>query len=147
MLDGYSRRVVGWAISRYNDTALTLKVLDKAISARQPGAGLIHYTEHGSNYTSGEYRGRLAQIGAVVSHSRPGRPQENGMAESKGKTVSYEKLYLEDFQNLAEVEASLADWLERIYNDSRLHSALDYQSPAEFERNWTLQRQALSGLV
>jgi transposase InsO family protein len=69
------------------------------------------------------------------------------MAESKGKTVSYEKLYLEDFQNLAEVEASLADWLERIYNDSRLHSALDYQSPAEFERNWTLQRQALSGLV
>lgn len=69
------------------------------------------------------------------------------MAESKSKTVSYEKLYLEDFQNLAEVEASLAEWMERIYNDGRLRSALGYQSPAEFERNWALQRQALSGLV
>jgi len=80
LLDGYTRRVVGWAISRYNDTALTLKALDQAIAARQPESGLIHHSDHGSNYTSGEYRGRLAQIGAVVSHSRPGRPQENGIA-------------------------------------------------------------------
>jgi putative transposase len=147
LLDGYTRRVVGWAISRYNDTALTLKALDQAIAARQPGSGLIHHSDQGSNYTCGEYRGRLAQIGAVVSHSRRGRPQENGMAESFNKTVSYEKLYLEEFQNLAEVETSLADWMERIYNGGRLHSSLGYQSPVEFEQNWALQRQALSGLV
>ncbi len=147
LLDGYTRRVVGWAVSRYNDTAITLKALEQAIASRQPGAGLIIHTDHGSNYTSGDYRGRLTQIAAVVSHSRPGRPQENGMAESFNKTVSYEKLYQEEFENLAEVEAGLADWVERIYNGSRLHSALGYQSPVEFEQNWVLQKQAVCGLV
>ncbi len=104
LLDIYSRKVVGWAVSRYNDTALTLKALQMTISNREPGSGLIHHSDHGSNYTSGEYRAQLIQIGAVVSHSRPGRPQENGIAESFNRTVSYEKLYLEDYQDLAEIE-------------------------------------------
>ena len=141
--------MVGWAVSRYNDTALTLKALDQAIAIRQPPAGLIHHSDHGSNYTSGEYRGRLTQIGAVVSHSRPGRPQEkeNGIAESFNKTLSYEKRYREDYQNLAEVEASLTEWMEPIYNAKRLHSSLSYQSPVEFEQNWANQNQVVCGLV
>ena len=147
LLDVYSRKVVGWAVSSYNDTALTLKALQMAIANREPTAGLIHHSDHGSNYTSGQYRAQLAQIGAVVSHSRPGRPQENGIAESFNKTVSYEKLYLEDYQNLNELEVGLMDWLSRIYNGGRLHSSLGYQSPTEFEQNWLAQKAQVSGLV
>lgn len=147
LLDGYSRKVVGWAISPYNDTALTLAALNQAIANRQPGPGLIHHTDHGSNYTSGDYRQRLAEIGAVVSHSRKGRPQDNGMAESFNKTISYEKLYLEDYTNLAEVALSLGDWVDRIYNGGRLHSSLGYQSPVEFEQNWLGENPQPSGLV
>lgn len=143
LLDVYSRKVVGWAVSSYNDTALTLKALQMAIANREPTAGLIHHSDHGSNYTSGQYRAQLAKIGAVVSHSRPGRPQENGIAESFNKTVSYEKLYLEDYQNLSAVEVGLEDWMSRIYNGGRLHSSLGYQSPEEFEQ----QRQAHKALA
>ena len=147
LLDVYSRKVVGWAVSRYNDTALTLKALQMAIAQCQPTPGLIDHPDHGSNYTSGQYRDQLAQIGAVVSHSRPGRPQENGIAESFNKTVSYEKLYLEEYQNLNEVEVGLEDWLGRIYNGGRLHSSLGYLSPLEFEQNWLAQKALASGLV
>ncbi len=140
-----SRRRLQW--NKLNDTALTLKALQMAIAQRQPGAGVIHHSDHGSNYTSGQYRAQLAQIGAVVSHSRPGRPQENGIAESFNKTVSYEKLYLEEYQNLAEVETGLKDWMSRIYNGGRLHSSLGYQSPVEFEQNWLAQKAQPSGLV
>jgi transposase InsO family protein len=147
LLDGYSRQIVGWAVSQYNDTALTLKALEQAIAKRQPEPGLIHHTDHGSNYTSGIYRQRLAEIGAVVSHSRPGRPQENGIAESFNKTVSYERLYLEEYKTLDEVEADLGDWLERIYNNGRLHSSLGYMSPLEFEQNWLAHKPSTSGLA
>jgi putative transposase len=139
LLDGCSRRVVGWALSRANDTALTLKALNQAIATRRPPPGLIHHTDQGSNYTSAPYQARLAQIGAKVSHSRPGCPQENGMAESFNKTVSYEKLFLEEYETLAEVEKSLESWLEPLYNERRLHSSLGYQSPVEFEQNWLKQ--------
>ncbi|HEX2913572.1 MAG TPA: integrase core domain-containing protein, partial [Chloroflexia bacterium] len=89
---------------------------------------------------------RQTQIGAKVSHSRPGRPQENGTAESFNKTVSYEKLFLDEYENLAELESSLEDWLDCLYNERRLHSSLGYQSPNEYERNWQKQLQQ-SGTV
>lgn len=92
LLDAYSRRVVGWAISPVNDIALTLKALQMAITDRKPLPDLIHHSDHGSNYTSHEYRAHLAQIGAKISHSRPRRPQENGIAESFNKTISYETI-------------------------------------------------------
>jgi putative transposase len=88
LLDRYSRRCVGWAISAINDTALTLAALNRAIARRQPQAGLIHHSDHGSNYTSGEYQARLSEIGARISHSRKGRPPENGIAESFNDRVS-----------------------------------------------------------
>ncbi len=147
LLDGYSRTVVGWAVSRYNDTELTLKALRMAIRRRKPQPGLIHHTDKGSNYTSRQYQEQLAEIGAVVSHSRPGRPQENGIAESFNKTVSYEKSYLEEYQTLAEVEAALEEWLEGGYNQERLHSALGYLSPQEFEQKCLAHNHPVSGLL
>jgi putative transposase len=102
---------------------------------------MIHHSDRGSNYTSAEYQTRLTQIGAKVSHSRPGCPQENGMAESFNKTVSYEKLFLEEYETLAEVKASLENWLEPLYNGRRLHSSLGYLSPVEYELNWLKQIQ------
>jgi putative transposase len=133
LLDRHSRRCVGWAVSTINDTALTLGALNRAIADRQPATGLIHHSDHGSNYTSHLYQERLREIGARTSHSRPGRPQENGMAESFNKTISYEKLFLEEYVNLAEAEAGIADWIERIYNGRRLHSGIGYLPPVEFE--------------
>jgi putative transposase len=133
LLDRHSRRCVGWAVSALNDTALTLGALNRAIADRQPVAGLIHHTDHGSNYTSHLYQERLREIGARTSHSRPGRPQENGMAESFNKTISYEKLFLEEYTTLAEAEAGIGDWIEKIYNTRRLHSSIGYRPPVEFE--------------
>jgi putative transposase len=133
LLDRHSRRCVGWAVSAVNDTALTLGALNRAIADRQPAEGLIHHSDHGSNYTSHLYQQRLGEIGARTSHSRPGRPQENGMAESFNKTISYEKLFLEEYVTLAEAETGIADWIERIYNERRLHSGIGYLPPVEFE--------------
>jgi len=146
LLDAYSRLCIGWAFSQTNDTALTLKALNRALASRQIEPGLIHHTDRGSNYTSGEYQARLTEVGAKISHSRPGRPQENGIAESFNKTMSYEKLFLEEYDTLAEVEKELGDWLEGLYNTRRLHSSLGYESPIDFERNWQKQVQE-SGLV
>lgn len=133
LLDHHSRRCVGWAVSLVNDTALTLTALNRAIANRQPGPGLIHHSDHGANYTSKQYQARLQEIGAIISHSRPGRPQENGMAESFNKTISYEKLFLEEYQTLAEAEAAIEQWVEQLYNARRLHSGLGYLPPLEFE--------------
>jgi putative transposase len=133
LLDRDSRRCVGWAVSPINDTVLTLGALNRAIAERQPAAGLIHHSDHGSNYTSHLYQERLREIGARISHSRPGRPQENSLAESFNKTISYEKLFLEEYANLAEAEAGIGDWITRIYNERRLHSGIGYLPPVEFE--------------
>jgi putative transposase len=146
LLDAYSRRCIGWAFSQTNDTALTLKALNQAIESRQIQPGLIHHTDRGSNYTSGEYQARLTKVGAKVSHSRPGCPQENGIAESFNKTMSYEKLFLEEYDTLAEAEKEMGNWLDQLYNTRRLHSSLGYESPIDFEQNWLKQVQ-VGGLV
>ncbi len=146
MLDAYSRRCIGWAFSQTNDTALTLKALNQAIASRHIQPGLIDHTDRGSNYTSGEYQARLVEVGAKISHSRPGRPQENGIAESFNKTMSYEKLFLEEYDTLTEVEKEMGNWLEDLYNTRRLHSSLGYESPIDFEQNWQKQVQ-VSGMV
>jgi putative transposase len=88
---------------------LLYRALNKAIANRQPGVGLIHHTHHGSNYTSHLYQERSRETGARTSHSRPGRPQENSLAESFNKTISYEKLFLEEYADLAEAEAGIGD--------------------------------------
>lgn len=142
LIDGYSRRCVGWAIGKENDTTLTLAALNQALQQRQPAPGLIHHTDRGSNYTSATYQQRLAAIQARVSHSRPGRPQENGMAESFNKTIRYDHLYLEEYSSLAQVETGFGDWVQRCYNARRLHSALGYLAPDTYERQWQTNSEA-----
>lgn len=148
LIDGYSRRCVGWAVGKDNDTGLTLTALNQALQQRQPAPGLIHHTDRGSNYTSAAYQQRLQAVQARVSHSRPGRPQENGMAESFNKTIRYDHLYLEEYTSLDQVAIGFGEWVHQRYNACRLHSALGYLAPDAFEQQWrTRQRAAGSGLV
>ena len=133
VLDAFSRRVIGWHLSRDIDTRLTLAALDQAICARRPAAGLIHHSDRGVQYASGEYVARLTGIGAVPSMSRAGCPYDNAKAESFFKTLKTEEVYLSQYQNFEEARARLGAFLGDVYNVKRLHSSLGYLPPAEFE--------------
>ena len=133
VLDAFSRRAVGWALGRSLQTSLPLAALESAIHSRQPRAGLVHHSDRGSQYASKEYVERLESLGAILSMSRPGRPWENGRCESFLKTLKQEEIDARPYHSLEELEQHLAEFIELIYNRVRLHSALGYQSPAEFE--------------
>jgi putative transposase len=133
VLDAYSRRVIGWSLSRSLESTVALDALEKAISSRQPKAGLVHHSDRGSQYASAAYVHRLELCGAVLSMSRPGRPWENGKCESFIKTLKQEELDARPFRTLEELSANLTEFIEQVYNQARLHSALAYQSPVEFE--------------
>jgi transposase InsO family protein len=133
LLDGYSRRCVGWALSRMIDTDLTLAALDVALTTRQPGTGLIHHSDQGVQYASAAYVERLTQAGARISMAASGNPYENATAESFFKTLKVEEVYLNEYQTYQEAEASLATFIEEVYNRKRLHSSLGYLPPDEFE--------------
>ena len=133
VLDGFSRRVIGWHLSRDIDTRLTLAALDKAIAARRPRAGLIHHSDRGVQYASGEYVARLTEIGAMPSMSKAGCPYDNAKAESFFKTLKKEEVYLSQYHNFEEARANLGAFLDDVYNVKRLHSSLGYLPPAEFE--------------
>lgn len=135
VLDAYSRRVIGWALDRRLETALPLAALEQAISSRQPQPGLVHHSDRGSQYASLEYVDRLEGCGAVLSMSRPGRPWENGRCESFIKTLKQEQLDARTYHTLEEVKQHVEEFIEQIYNPMRLHSALAYRSPIEFERD------------
>jgi putative transposase len=134
LLDAYSRRAIGWALDRTLGSSLPLAALNQAIASRQPQPGLVHHSDRGSQYASGMYMDRLASIGAVPSMSRPGCPWENGKCESFIKTLKYEQLDGRQYRSLEELREHVAEFIEQIYNPVRLHSALGYQPPAEFER-------------
>lgn len=133
VLDAYSRRAVGWALSRSLQASLPLAALESAIQNRQPRAGLVHHSDRGSQYASNDYVERLESIGAVLSMSRPGRPWENGQCESFLKTLKKEEIDARPYHTMEELEQHVAEFIEEIYNRVRLHSALGYLSPAEFE--------------
>lgn len=135
MLDAFSRRVIGWALARRLETALPLAALEKAITNRQPQPGLVHHSDRGAQYASLEYVDRLQSIGAVLSMSRVGRPWENGRCESFIKTLKQEQLDARAYRSLEEVQQHVEEFIERVYNPVRLHSALGYRSPMEFERD------------
>jgi putative transposase len=138
IVDAYSRRAIGWAVGRMLDTQLGLRALNHAIAQRQPLPGLVHHSDRGSQYASEAYVARLTEIGAVLSMSRPARPWENGICESLIKTLKKEEIDARVYRDLAELEANVTEFLEQIYNQTRLHSALGYQSPAEFEQRLTI---------
>jgi transposase InsO family protein len=134
VLDAFSRRAVGWALDRNLQTSLPLAALQGAIRDRQPKPGLVHHSDRGSQYASNDYVKRLESIGAGLSMSRPGRPWENGRCESFLKTLKQEEIDARPYRTMEELEQHLAEFIEQIYNRVRLHSALGYLSPEEFEK-------------
>jgi transposase InsO family protein len=141
ILDAYSRRVVGWELSRQIDTELTLAALERAIATRQPALGLIHHSDHGVQYAAVRYVARLEQIGAQISMASVGNVYENALAESFFATLKREEVYLHDYQTFADAEASLERFLDDVYNHKRLHSSLGYRPPSEFEAAWSDERK------
>ena len=135
VLDAWSRRCVGWCLSRAIDTRLTLRALDHALAARSPTPGLIHHSDRGVQYASGEYVARLAEAGVHISMAAAGNPYENAKAESFFKTLKCEEVYLQQYRTFAEAEANLGRFIADVYNAKRLHSSLGCLPPAEFEAN------------
>ncbi len=133
VLDAWSRRCVGWCLSRRIDTRLTLKALDHALATRHPSPGLIHHSDRGVQYASADYVGRLASVGVRVSMAAVGNPYENAKAESFFKTLKCEEVYLQQYRTFDEAEANLGRFIEDVYNAKRLHSSLGYRPPDEFE--------------
>jgi len=133
ILDAYSRRVIGYAISTGLETSLTLEALRMAITRRSPGPGLIHHSDQGVQYASEEYVDELRRHGCRISMARRGNPYDNATMESFFKTLKYEEVYLFDYETLADVLERIPYFIEEVYNRKRMHSALGYLSPVNFE--------------
>ena len=133
ILDAFSRRVIGWALDRNLDDELTLTALRVALANRVPLPGLVHHSDRGSQYASGDYIALLEANQIRISMSRKGNPWDNAACESFMKTLKYEEVYRNEYRDLAEARASIGEFLEKVYNQKRLHSALGYMPPAEFE--------------
>ena len=140
VLDAYSRRVIGWALDRTLESGLALTALRMALSRRSIGPGLVHHSDRGVQYASRDYTGLLQSRGIQISMSRKGNPWDNAACESFMKTLKYEEVYRSEYRDLTEARASLGQFLERIYNRKRLHSALGYVPPAEFEAHRAAQK-------
>ena len=133
ILDAYSRRVIGWHLGEGLDNSLTLTALRMALGERTVRPGLVHHSDRGVQYASGAYTGLLEENGIAVSMSRKGNPWDNAACESFMKTLKYEEVYRTEYRNLADARARIGEFLEKVYNEKRLHSALDYRSPVQFE--------------
>jgi transposase InsO family protein len=133
VLDAYSRRVIGWALGRTLEAGLAVAALRMALIERQPPRGLVHHSDRGVQYASQDYTEILKQHDATVSMSRKGNPYDNAACESFMKTLKYEEVYRNEYRDFCEARGSVGEFLERVYNQKRLHSALGYVPPAEFE--------------
>lgn len=142
ILDLYSRRVVGWATSANNDRALALDALARATSLRKPAAGLLHHSDRGSVYASGDYGDALMTIGAAKSMSRKGDCWDNAVAESFFATIKGEMIDHDDYETRAEAAAAIDDYIEGFYNTRRRHSSIGYVSPVEFEMKFMSEKMA-----
>ena len=143
LLDAFSRRCIGWALQRTLEAALALEALRMALGQRRPKPGLVHHSDRGVQYAARDYTLLLEQHGIRISMSRTASPYDNAQAESFIKTLKYEEVYRADYRDLQEARASIGEFLERLYNLERLHSALGYRPPVEFERG--LRRAQTAG--
>ena len=134
ILDAYSRRVIGWALDRTLEDELTLSALRMALARRVVQPGLVHHSDRGSQYASGDYTDLLKEHKIDISMSRKANPWDNAACESFMKTLKYEEVHRSEYRNLGEARAAIQNFLEKVYNRKRLHSALGYLPPAEFER-------------
>jgi len=134
VLDRYSRRVVGWAFSRQLNTSLALAALRMALVQRRPAPGLLHHSDRGCQYASDAYRAELEAHGLVASMSRTGNPYDNAAMESFYATLKIECLHQLLLASPVDTQAQVFDYLEVFYNRERLHSALGYKSPVDFEQ-------------
>lgn len=133
VLDAFSRRVIGWALDRTLEDSLTLAALRMALSRRVVQPGLVHHSDRGSQYASGDYTQLLKDRGIDISMSRKANPWDNAACESFMKTLKYEEVHRNEYRDLDEARRSIAQFLEKVYNNKRLHSALGYLPPVEFE--------------
>jgi putative transposase len=141
LLDAYSRRCIGWALARYLDARLSLAALQMALQTRRFSPGkLTHHSDRGVQYACHDYVRVLQQNHIHISMSRIGNPYDNAKAERFMRTLKYEEVYLNDYDTFTEVMLSVQNFIEAVYNRKRLHSALGYRPPAEFEASLALNQ-------
>jgi transposase InsO family protein len=141
VLDAYSRRVIGWAVDRTLEDELTLSALRMALSRRVVGPGLVHHSDRGSQYASSDYTGLLRENGVQISMSRKGNPWDNAACESFMKTLKYEEVHRNEYRDLAEARCEIGAFVDKVYNQKRLHSSIGYLPPAEFEANLAARKK------
>jgi len=133
VLDAFSRRVIGWQLDRHLTSELTVKALQMALAKRSVTASLIHHSDRGVQYAAADYVSLLIKHQIRISMSRPGNPYDNAKAERFMRTLKYEEVHLTEYETLVEARASIRRFIEDVYNRKRLHSALGYRPPVEFE--------------
>jgi putative transposase len=145
ILDAFSRRVIGWALGRTLEAKLALEALQMAIAGGRVAPGLVHHSDQGVQYASGDYTGLLTEHRISISMSRRGNPYDNAQAESFMKTLKYEEVYRTEYLDFADARRRIGRFLESVYNQKRLHSALGYLPPAEFEQQQLFRSELLVG--
>lgn len=142
ILDACSRRVIGWALERTLEDDLTLAALRMALAQRAIQPGLVHHSDRGSQYASTDYTDLLKANGIDISMSRKANPWDNAACESFMKSLKYEEVFRNEYRDLGEARRSIVRFLEQVYNEKRLHSALGYCPPVEFEQALLARKQA-----
>ena len=144
ILDAFSRKVVGWALARHIDAALSVEALRMAINNRPVEPGLMHHSDQGVQYACGDYIEVLNKHKFIISMSRKGNPYDNAMAESFMKTLKTEEVYINEYHDFSDAYANIERFIEIVYNNKRLHSSIGYRTPEEMEAEFYHKQSTLA---